>query len=204
MEQRRRSLWELRLWVLTGLSPALLPGETLLFIDFIIRACKMWTYTGNLLACYLHLKKKKKSRYIIHQIITEEDISFCRFWIKGKQSVPICDIWDICVPHFNLNNAVTQRTWSVPTAQGKSWTAWRTKADGLLPKWTADSSKKKKKKRKTLSSKPLQQRKSNTLHALFDTVRLSRLIRRERFHKARLAINRWVRYFTGLQPGRAY
>lgn len=169
MEQRRRSLWELRLWVLTGLSPALLPGETLLFIDFIIRACKMWTYTGNLLACYPHLKKKKKSRYIIHQIITEEDISFCRFWIKGKQSVPICDIWDICVPHFNLNNAVTQRTWSVPTAQGKSWTAWRTKADGLLPKWTADSSKKKQKKNAKLYPPNPFSKENQTLYMLCST-----------------------------------
>lgn len=59
MGQRRRSLWELRLWVLTGLGPVWLHQQTLLFIDFIIRPQKMQTYTGTLLASYI-----QKHRYL--------------------------------------------------------------------------------------------------------------------------------------------
>lgn len=62
--------------------------------------------------------------YCIIIIITEEDISFCSLWIKGKQSVSIFSEWQqrhLC-PALQVkpSSIHTHRTWSVPTTQGKS------------------------------------------------------------------------------------
>lgn len=65
MGQRRSSLWELRLWVLTGLGPVWLHPQTLLFIDSIIRARKCKHI--QVLTCQLYPKRRYLDAYEYHR-----------------------------------------------------------------------------------------------------------------------------------------
>lgn len=112
MGQRRRSLWELRLWVLTGLGPVWLHQQTLLFIDFIIRASKMQRYTGTLLASYIlkrwYLDGNKYHRNIFFLSSSQCYIqsfwalfdsrlifllSYCIIIIITEEDISLCSLW---------------------------------------------------------------------------------------------------------------
>lgn len=79
--------------------------------------------------------------YCIIIIITEEDISFCSLWIKGKQSVSIFSEWQqrhLC-PALQVKQRPRTQNLICPNRTRKVLDSMRDRAWWLTFEWTADS-----------------------------------------------------------------